>query len=455
MLLVASYLFYMSWNSVLVLLIIAMTVFNYLWGFLLDKATQRRQLVFALGLCANLACLAYFKYANFFIDSMTNLYRLSGQHADKVVLNIILPLGISFFVFEFIHYLFEIYRGNKPLKSFILFGLFAAFFPTQIAGPIKRFDDFSKQMEEDKQLKLSYFDEGVPLIIIGMAKKVLIATNLAVLVDMMSQTITSYGALELWLFCYAFTFQIFFDFSGYTDIARGSALLFGYRIPINFNMPLVASNVSELWQRWHISLSNWLRDYLFIPLGGTKRKKFAMERAMILTMTLGGLWHGASWNFVLWGLQFGLCLVVHRNFKRLKAKLPDSFNPFFQSKLYHFLSVFLTFQTFALSTVFFRLTDVKLAFILIKKMLFLTPLLSPGTESGFVLLNPSLPIVVPIAVLLVILLIVQNVPVSYLHEKGFFKKLPVPIQASYLVVLVALMLILLPNNSTPFIYFQF
>ncbi|MBC7998722.1 MAG: MBOAT family protein, partial [Leptolyngbya sp.] len=322
MLLIASYLFYMSWNSTLVLLIIAMTVFNYFLGDVLSRATSHKKLVFGIGIVANLACLSYFKYSNFFVNSANGLLHLVGAPTYSVTLNIILPLGISFFVFEFIHYLFDIYRGSKPLKSFALFGLFAAFFPTQIAGPIKRYDDFSAQMVEEKKLKLEYFDEGVPLIIIGLAKKILIANNLAILVDMMANTISSYGALELWIFSFAFSFQVYFDFSGYTDIARGSSILFGYRIPINFNLPFIAANTSDLWNRWHISLSHWLRDYLFRPLGGTKRNRLTVDRALILTMTLGGLWHGASWNFVIWGLYFGLCLAIHRNFKRLKPKMP-------------------------------------------------------------------------------------------------------------------------------------
>ena len=454
MLLIASYLFYMSWNSQMVLLIIAMTVFNFFYGFLLAKAQAKKKLIFGLGLAANIACLAYFKYANFFVDSLTAFWRLTGQHADKVVLNIILPLGISFFVFEFIHYLFEIYRGKKPLDSFVLFGLFAAFFPTQIAGPIKRYDDFSKQMEEEKHLRLSYFDEGIPLIVIGMAKKVLIASNLAIIVDMMAQTINSYGALELWIFCYAFVFQVFFDFSAYTDIARGSSLLFGYRIPINFNLPFISSNISELWQRWHISLSSWLKDYCFQPFGGTKRKKWSMERALLLTMTIGGLWHGASWNFVVWGFLWGLSLVVHRYFRRIKSKLPQ-LNPVWQSKAFNYFSIFLTVSVFAGSSVFFRLPDFKPAVIALKKMLLFSPLLSPGAEHGFIVMNSNLPIVVPLALMMLAALTLLIVPVSFMLENGAFKKVPVPLKASYLVALVVLMLILLPNNSTPFVYFQF
>ena len=226
MLLAASYLFYMSWNPLLVLLIIGMTVFNFLCGQQIYKSEHHKKAYLTAGVTANLLCLGYFKYANFFIDSFLKVFNLVGHQNTNFVVNIILPLGISFFVFEFLHYLVDIYRGNKPLESFTVFALFAAFFPTQIAGPIKRYQDFSKQMLEEKKFQLSYLDEGFPLIILGLAKKILIANNLAALVDMMAPTIGLYSAPELWIFSYAFAFQIYFDFSGYTDIARGSAMLF-------------------------------------------------------------------------------------------------------------------------------------------------------------------------------------------------------------------------------------
>lgn len=453
LLLIASYLFYMSWNTTLVLLIFAMTVFNFFLGDVLSKASVNRKLIFGIGIVANLACLSYFKYSNFFVNSANGLFHLAGLPTQFDTLNIILPLGISFFVFEFIHYLFDIYRGSQPLKSFALFGLFAAFFPTQIAGPIKRYDDFSAQMVEEKKLKLEYFDEGVPLIIIGLAKKVLIANNLAILVDMMVNSINSYGALELWIFSFAFTFQVYFDFSGYTDIARGSSILFGYRIPINFNLPFIAANASELWNRWHISLSNWLRDYLFRPLGGTKRNRLTVDRALILTMTLGGLWHGASWNFVIWGAYFGLCLAIHRNFKRLKPKMP-ALSGFFQSKYFNALSIALTFSSFAFSASFFRIADLKTDFSIIKKMITFSPLLSPNSDQ-FVLLSPALPVIVPCVLVMLMLLLLLNVPLSYIQEKGYIKRFPAPLKAAYLAFVVAAILIYLPSTSTPFIYFQF
>jgi len=302
MLLVASYAFYMSWIPAFALLIFGLTLFNFLWGRLLHNATDKRKFVFGTGVAVNLLCLGVFKYVNFFVESVDAFLKLATRHDPGWSVNIILPLAISFFTFEFIHYLFEIYRGNKPIDSFVLFALFAAFFPTQIAGPIKRYPDFQAQMQSEQKLKLSFFDEGIPLIVIGFAKKLLLADNLAVFVQMGLTDPGAYGAPELWLFTYAFAFQIYFDFSGYTDIARGSAMLFGYHIPINFNMPYIAKNMSDFWHRWHISLSTWLRDYLFIPLGGSRGNRWATNRHLFSTMALGGLWHGAGWNFVVCGV---------------------------------------------------------------------------------------------------------------------------------------------------------
>ena len=345
MLLAASWFFYMSWVPAFIVLIAGMTVFNFFFGSYLHRVQSHRKAIFTIGLVVNLLCLGIFKYANFAVQSAsTSLGWLTGHNPGWTV-NIILPLAISFFIFEFIHYLFEIYRGNKPIDSFVLFALFAAFFPTQIAGPIKRYPDFVAQMKEDetKCFKLSMLDDGVPIIIIGLAKKVLLADNLAVMVNMMLKDPLAYGAPELWLFAYAFAFQIYFDFSGYTDIARGSAMLMGYKIPLNFNMPYIANNISNFWHRWHISLSSWLRDYLFIPLGGSRNGRWNTNRNLFLTMALGGLWHGASWNFVVWGIYHGLALILHHEFGFLKEKF-QSFNSFcetkVQLKIFHISDVF-------------------------------------------------------------------------------------------------------------------
>lgn len=456
LLLAASYYFYMSWMPIFILLILGMTVFNFFWGQLLEKTTEqtRKKTLFTVGIVANLLCLAFFKYTNFLLDSLAQCVGLVLHHTPSWHAEIILPLGISFFAFEFIHYLFEIYRGGSTIKSFVLFALFAAFFPTQIAGPIKRYKDFEEQMLSFPRFKLSHLDEGVPLIIVGLAKKLLLADNLASLVDMGLRDPRIYGAPELWLFAYAFAFQIYFDFSGYTDIGRGSAMLFGYHIPINFNMPYFAKNMSDFWHRWHISLSTWLRDYLFIPLGGSRSGKWMTNRNLFLTMAIGGLWHGASWNFVVWGVYHGLALIVHREFQVIKAG-STALKNFVDSKLGNILSMFITFQAVCIGWVFFRVTNMSDAFLIVRRMVTMSPIYTSTENHNFLLLRPEMPILVPVVMLMVLGLLISNFPVSAASEKGLFRNAPAPLKAAFCTVLVIAIITFLPDNSAPFIYFQF
>lgn len=454
MLLLASYGFYMSWIPAFILLILPMSLFNWLWGKLLVNAESKRKLIFGVGVGLNLLILGVFKYADFTLQSAGGLFHLvTGQHPGWMA-NIILPLGISFFTFEFIHYLFEIYRGNKPIDSFVLFALFAAFFPTQIAGPIKRYPDFVAQMLEHRPLRLSYFDEGLPLIVIGLGKKLLLADNLAVFVEMGYKDPSMYGAPELWLFAYAFAFQIYFDFSGYTDIARGSAMFFGYHIPINFNMPYIAQNMSDFWHRWHISLSTWLRDYLFIPLGGSRGSRWHTNRNLLLTMTLGGLWHGASWNFVVWGVFHGVALVIHREFQAVKNKFP-ALAAFIASAPGKYLSILLTFHLVCIAWVFFRVQNVGTAFAVVKKMVLLRPMYTSVEAGHFLVLKETLPVIVPVAIIMVIGLLILNLPISALNERGTFKRMPAFLKGAFCSLVIMLIVTFLPDNSQPFIYFQF
>lgn len=454
MLLAASYYFYMSWMPVFIILVLAMTLFNWLWGFLLEKAGAKQKLVFGLGVGLNLVCLGVFKYANFFLDSLGSIFKSVTHQAPSWHAEIILPLGISFFTFEFIHYLFEIYRGGKPIKSFVLFALFAAFFPTQIAGPIKRYKDFETQMLADTKLRLANFDEGVPLIIVGMAKKLLLADNLAQFVNMGYTNPQAYGAPELWLFAYAFAFQIYFDFSGYTDIGRGSAMLFGYHIPINFNMPYIARNMADFWHRWHISLSTWLRDYLFIPLGGSKQGRLSTHRNLFLTMAIGGLWHGASWNFVVWGVFHGLALIVHREFVAFKNKV-QWLKKFVDSQLGMYLSMLLTFHAVCIGWVFFRVQHIGHAFTIVRKMVLFHPIMTREEVGTFLVLKPELPLIIPVVLVMIALLLLQNWPLSAASERGWFRHSPAPLKAAFCAILILAMVTFLPDTSAPFIYFQF
>ncbi|HUS14589.1 MAG TPA: MBOAT family protein, partial [Chloroflexia bacterium] len=304
LLLIASYLFYMNWIPAYLGLILGLTVVNYGFGIWLGH--HRHRGILGLAVATNLGVLVYFKYANFLLDSA----RSAGL--DYPTAQILLPLGISFFTFEFIHYVVDVWRGDPPVRDPVQFALFAAFFPTQIAGPIKRYQAFVHQLEAYPRFDAALAQEGVGLILRGLFKKVVLADALAQFANRGFDQPAALGSVDAWIAVYAFAFQIFFDFSGYTDIGRGSAQLFGFTVPENFAAPYLSPNLASFWRRWHMSLSSWLRDYLFIPLGGSRVSRLATYRNLWLTMTLGGLWHGAAWHFVAWGAYQGVGLVALR-----------------------------------------------------------------------------------------------------------------------------------------------
>jgi alginate O-acetyltransferase complex protein AlgI len=320
-LLLASYYFYASAIPQYILLILGLTVFNYVMGLVIARLAGRwRTAALWLAIVGNLGTLGYFKYAQLLTTTAERLLSplplLGPLFHDPITLNILLPLGISFFSFEFIHYVVEVHRGLQPMRDPVDFALFAAFFPTQIAGPIKRFPDFVKQLQHPLRLRDVDANRGVWLILRGLVKKVIVADVLAPLVAYAFATPATLGAETAWLAVFAFATQIYCDFSGYTDIGRGSATLLGYSVPENFASPYQATSPAEFWHRWHMSLSTWLRDYLYIPLGGSRVTRWRVYVNLMLTMALGGLWHGASWHFVVWGVYQGVLLCAHRFWER-------------------------------------------------------------------------------------------------------------------------------------------
>jgi alginate O-acetyltransferase complex protein AlgI len=319
LLLVASYVFYASWSVPYAAMVFCLVVVNYLFGLALGRAAIRRRALLATFIAFDLGVLAIFKYVDFGMSSLaTGANALLGFQWDPPLLKLVLPLGISFFTFEFIHYLVDIYRGDVPVHSFSKFHIFAAFFPTQIAGPIKRFQQFVPALAHLDHFDTALTAEGLYLIGRGLGKKVLLADRLSPLVarGFAAAAEGGIGTPDAWFATVAFSLQIFFDFSGYTDIARGSAALFGFHIPINFDAPYLATSLADFWHRWHISLSTWLRDYVYIPLGGSRRPTPVIVRNLVITMLLGGLWHGAAWHFVAWGGFWGVGLAAHHLISR-------------------------------------------------------------------------------------------------------------------------------------------
>jgi D-alanyl-lipoteichoic acid acyltransferase DltB (MBOAT superfamily) len=454
MLLVASYVFYMSWRPVYGFLIAGLTLGNYFLVPFISSAEKHKKLMLGIVVALNLITLGIFKYATFATHSLKD--GLSLMHVDwkEPHLHILLPLGISFFVFEFIHYAVEVYRGKPLVKSLPQFALFASFFPTQIAGPIKRYQDFLPQLSVPAKFKWEYVDKGMQLILLGLFKKVLIADNLALIVQAGFDHPANFSSIDLWLIVYAFAFQIFFDFAGYTDIARGSAMLFGYKVPINFNLPYISANVSEFWQRWHISLSTWLRDYLYIPMGGSRCSKWFNYRNLFLTMALGGLWHGAAMHFLAWGAYQGILLVLHKEYSLALEKVGLA-SKLLSSKIYHVVSIVVTFHLVCLGWVFFRADNLSIAFEMFKK-LFMAPVdLLHFSVAQLACLQIRDPIIFPALVVILPILMISQPVINWLNDKKFYLSPPWAVQVGVMVALMCLITIFSPDTSPRFIYFQF
>lgn len=463
-LLAASYVFYMSWMKIYGFLLLGLSTANFLIAILLHKTEKPdlKRLVLISGLTVNLACLALFKYTNFLIDSARCLcdFVSSSLHIESLPvgslseLPIILPLGISFFVFEFIHYLVDIFKGAKPITSPVRFGLFAAFFPSQIAGPIKRFQDFEEQLLERAKFDKSLFKAGVYLIAQGMFKKVALGDNLAPIVQVGFSRPELMGTFDAWLCVFAFALQIYYDFSGYTDIGRGSAMLLGFRLPENFNMPYFASSLRDFWHRWHISLSTWLRDYLYIPLGGSRKGKSSSAINLLITMLLGGLWHGASWHFVVWGAFHGLGLAINRIFDEAIARNPALKRMTDTFAWNSFAHVF-TFIMVCLGWVVFRANSMTEAISVYQGLFTLRESTTAEATITDLVLQSALP--VALSLYAIAFAAIHQYPRLRLLIPAFsrLRSIPIPAQAIGLTAFGLLVLGLAPQKSIPFIYFQF
>ena len=309
-LLVASYGFYLSWNPIYGLLLAASTIANFALARLIPDSPRPRRLL-VIGIAMNLGVLAFFKYAGFLSGGAADLLGWLGTDTRGFDgLNVLLPLAISFFTFEMISVLIDTYRGDVRVGGFVVFAAYKAYFPKLISGPITRYRELAPQLARPAPLTIERFGSGLALFAFGLATKVVLADNLAVPADRAFDDPGAVSAHVMAVGLGAFGLQILFDFASYTTMARGVSRMLGLELPINFRYPYGAASPSEFWQRWHITLSRWLRDYLYIPLGGNRRGKVITYRNLLITMVLGGLWHGAGWQFAVWGALHGLFLAV-------------------------------------------------------------------------------------------------------------------------------------------------
>ena len=458
LLLAASYYFYSVWNWKFLSLIIISTGIDFCVGRLLVSTddTKKRKRLLAVSVIANLSMLGFFKYFGFFVDSGIALLQDFGFEPHRRVLDIVLPVGISFYTFQTLSYTIDIYRGKlEPAKKLVDFALFVSFFPQLVAGPIERASHLLPALQKKRIVTYENISRGGFLILIGLMKKVVIADGLSGKVQEIYSTGSDVSGLDVMLATYAFAFQILCDFSAYTDIARGTAKLFGIDLMDNFCGPYFARSPSDFWKRWHISLSSWLRDYLYVPLGGNRGSNFKMYRNLMITMVLGGLWHGAAWNFVLWGVYQGVLLCGFRLFtkpsNRKREQLSELPDPNHASRIGRIrkgvvclVGTFLFFQLTCYGWLLFAADSYD------QIALFTRQLVTPELWASVSFSRP------PLATLLGLCFLLPWEAMTYAKSSDAFYCSWHPFLRGLLVGLLLILLIMgLTNDASTFIYFQF
>jgi len=437
----ASYVFYAAWNPPFVILLWISTLIDWLAGKRIAAARTpgARKGFLALSLTVNLALLGFFKYGGFLLDNFTALLELAGIHFRPAAPGIVLPVGISFYTFQSMSYSLDIYRGKlKPWPSFLDFALFVTFFPQLVAGPIVRAAEFLPQCVRERRATAEQLGWGLTMITLGLFGKVILADTLAAPVaDAVFAAPASTGFVDAWIGTLAFSAQIFFDFAGYSTCAIGTALSLGFILPENFRFPYAALGFSEFWRRWHISLSSFLRDYLYFGMGGSRKGALRTTVNAAVTMLLGGLWHGAAWHFVIWGGIHGVLLAVERAVKSFFSTRIDVSGPGVRPAL-----MLLTYFFICLTWVFFRAEDTGAAFILLNAM-------AGGQDGGILPVSAVWRISV-----ITVLLLGGHWYLRDLDFKATLARMPWWLRSAVVAVLL-LSLTLVPGDDRAFIYFQF
>lgn len=457
-LLLVSLFFYYKSGGLFLILLLLVTIVDYTCGLLIYNARSAftRRLYVLFSIISNLGILAYFKYTGFFIDVFNELTGSGIQTQDYLaglsnnllgtafdINNIILPVGISFFTFQSLSYTFDVYRKHmEPVRSIVDFGFYVSFFPQLVAGPIVRASEFIPQLYADFHLSKREFSHALFLISKGLIKKIIISDFIAVnFVDRVFDSPSLFSGFENLMAVYGYGLQIYCDFSGYTDIAIGLGLIFGFRFPVNFNSPYKASGVGDFWKRWHISLSRWLKDYLYISLGGSRKGKIRTYINLMLTMLLGGLWHGASLRFIIWGALHGIGLVINRIWSGITK---NRFNGGWAGNL---LSIIITFNFVSFCWIFFRAPDMESVKIMFGQILSAFPpgsymTVIPAYSSVFLLMFAGY----------VIHFLPENIKEAY---RGLFIKVPLVLQLVTVFFVAILLYQMRTIDVMPFIYFRF
>ena len=437
-LLVCSYIFYAAWNWKFLFLLMGSSLLDYVVGMMLARSdnprARRGWLMLSLG--ANLGTLAFFKYFNFFISSAATLLAWLGLPVSLHTLSIILPVGISFYTFHSMSYTIDVYRGKmRAVSSLLDVCCFIGFFPQMVAGPIVRARLFLPQLQSLRNFSNVDVRGALVLFLTGFIKKACIADALALSVDRYFAAPWSFDTVSAWIAVIFYAVQIYCDFSGYTDMAIACARLLGYELTINFRFPYFSRDIAEFWQRWHISLSSWLRDYLFLSLGGARGTHLFAYRNIMITMLLGGLWHGAAWTFVVFGALHGVALVIHHEWKRLTRKVHAL------GAASGWIACPLTFYFVCITMIFFRSSDLSRAGTTLRSFVLF------GSNGAEQLGAWKLWIFFVLAF------------IHWLNSRGTFanwwRRGPDPVFAAAYGCVAATVLLFIPQHYTPFIYFQF
>lgn len=456
LLLIASYIFYGSWDWRFLSLIIISTMIDYFCGQGIGKTDnkRKRKVFLIISVVANLGILGFFKYSGFFVREFGHFINILGFQANMPVLNFILPAGISFYTFQTMSYTIDVYKGElEPQNSFLNFATFVSFFPQLVAGPIERATNLMNQIDNERQIELNKVIEGLRLYVWGVFKKIVIADNLAPIVDSIMVAPGEHSAWELLIAGTAFAFQIYGDFSGYSDMARGIARMMGFELMQNFNLPYFSKGIRDFWRRWHISLSTWLRDYVYIPLGGNRKGKLRTYINLNLTMLIGGFWHGASWNFILWGGYQGVLMTLER------VLAPTRIGVKVREKFPGWLKIVLTFPLIVIGWLLFRVENDG-QIITVIKVLFTnwnwTTIWDSIRALNFEALLSAIDMELGLRVIkiTIILMIVQFIQYNT-DDLEFDLHMPVTVRAILYVFVIYLILFGSAGVSAQFIYFQF
>ncbi|MDH4055534.1 MAG: MBOAT family protein [Gammaproteobacteria bacterium] len=450
-LLIASYVFYGWWDWRFLSLIIISSLIDYVVGLAMhrEQVQLKRKLLLLISLCANLGLLGYFKYFNFFAESFVAAFTFFNVSFDVSRLNIILPVGISFYTFQTLSYSIDIYRRKlEPTQRIVDFFAFVSFFPQLVAGPIERASNLLPQFNRQRHFSYELAVDGLRQILWGLFKKIVIADNCAVLVNLVFADHTAYSGSTLLLAAVLFAFQIYGDFSGYSDIATGTARLFGFNLMQNFAFPYFSRDIAEFWRRWHISLSSWFRDYLYIPLGGSRGTQWKTVRNIFVIFLVSGFWHGANWTFLFWGFLHALYFLP----LQLASKNRQNLEPIDRNKVlpgfWDILNMGKTFFLVVAAWIFFRADSISTAFDYIVRICSLSLFSMP--EIGVTKLIP----------LIAILIVVEWIN---RHEAHGFKRIGFPTLPMFnnrifrwsTYHAIILLIILLGSEPQTFIYFQF